>query len=74
MTHKYVFEVGPNGENNIKGELSFDASGLKTYTLEASSTPIARDTLEHFTEFMDLISDIFVQTGGVKKITVIRKD
>jgi hypothetical protein len=73
MTHEYKFEVGPNGENNIRGELTFDATGLKEYTLSASSTPVARDTLEHFTELMDLISDIFVQTGGIKTIRIIRK-
>lgn len=69
-THSFVYKVGPNGEMNQKGDLTFDATGVKSLTIETSTAPTTLENIENFKLLMDLVGKIMVSSGGIKMIKI----
>ena len=70
-THSFIYKVGPNGEQNQKGDLTFDATGVASLTIETSTAPTTLQNIENFTALMDLVGKIMTTAGGIKMIKIV---
>ena len=73
FTHDFKFEVGASADQFLSGEVEFNTDGKVSYNVTESSTPLKKETLEHFNSLMELLREIFVEFGGIKRIRIIAK-
>ena len=68
-THNFIYSIGDGGKW-IEGECEFNKDKITTFKIINWSEPLSKGTLKHFNELMDLMETIFVEAGGIKKISV----
>jgi len=73
FTHNFNFEVDDAGGQFIKGDVEFNTDGKVSFKIQNSATPLKRETLALFVEFLDYIYKIFEKTGGISSIKVVKK-
>lgn len=70
-THSYIFKVGPNGENNQTGEITFNSTGVESLTVNMSTAPTTLSNIANFDKLMRLIGEIMVEAKGIKLIKIV---
>jgi len=73
-THKIKFQVG-DGSNYLEADLGVDAETKDLiYKFTGTSQPLRDDLIDDFRQFANHVKDMSVKYGGIKNVSIIKKE
>ena len=71
-THTFKFDLD-NGQC-VRGEVEFNTDGKTSIKPEEWSQPFSADNLKYFRRLLEFCKKIYEENGGIKKISIKKKE